>query len=111
MDWTNLAARCLLITAIAVTLTACGGAPSDGDIKDALQKQTDQTLKKMGSLAKMAGVADTKIQDVEKIGCDADGDNAYRCDIKVTVTVSGREVTETSRPRFVKTSNGWVASR
>lgn len=101
----------MLALSCTVALTACGGAPSEGDIKDALQKQTDQTLKKMGSLAKMAGVADTKIQDVEKIGCDADGDNAYRCDVKVTVTVSGREVTETSRPRFVKTSNGWVASR
>jgi hypothetical protein len=111
MDWTNRAARLLLITASAAALTACGGAPSESDIKDALQKQTDQALKKMGSLAKMAGVDDTKIQDVEKIGCDADGDNAYRCDVKVTVTVSGREATETSRPRFVKTSNGWVASR
>lgn len=103
--------RCVLALSCTVALTACGGAPSEGDIKDALQKQTDQTLKKMGSLAKMAGVADTKIQDVEKIGCDADGDNAYRCDVKVTVKVSGREATETSRPRFVKTSNGWVASR
>lgn len=103
--------RFTLVTAAALVLTACGGAPSESDIQQALQKQTDQMLKTMGPLAKMSGADNTEIREVEKLGCEKDGDNAYRCDVKVTVTVAGREVTETSRGRFVKSSDGWVASR
>lgn len=103
--------RISLMTTAALVLTACGGAPSEGDIQQALQKQTDQMLKTMGPLAKMSGAEDTRIREVEKLGCDKDGDNAYRCDVKVTVKVAGREITETSRGRFVKSSDGWVASR
>lgn len=96
---------------VSTVLAACGGAPSEGEMKEALQKQTDQMIKSMGPLAKMSGVDTTEIRSVEKIGCEKDGENAYRCDVKVVVKVQGKEMSETSRGRFVKTSDGWQASR
>lgn len=99
------------IMGLSMALVACGGAPSEGEIKDALQKQTDQMIKSMGPLAKMSGIDTTEVRSVEKIGCEKDGENAYRCDVKVVVKVQGKEVSETSRGRFVKTSDGWQASR
>lgn len=99
------------VVGLTLGLAACGGAPSEGEMKDALQKQTDQMIKAMGPIAQISGMDNIEIRKVEKIGCEQDGDNAYRCDVKVFAKVKGQEMSETTRGRFVKTSDGWQASK
>jgi len=99
------------VVVLSLGLAACGGAPSEGEMKDAMQREADQLIKAMGPFAQVAGMEAMQILKVEKVGCDKDGDKAYRCDMKVVAKVQGKEVTQTTRGRFVKTSDGWQASK
>jgi hypothetical protein len=101
---------------ISASLTACGGAPSESDMKKAIdiQLQAEMTAAKQfmgGAGASMAEKLMPKIESLKKIGCKDDGENAYRCDLELEVTQNGITNKAPTRMRFVKGRDGWVASK
>lgn len=103
----------LTIFILPALLTACGGAPSESDMKKAIdiQVQAEMTAAKQFMGASMAEKMTPKIESLKKIGCKDDGENAYRCDLELEVTQNGRTNKAPTRMRFVKGSDGWVASK
>lgn len=96
--------RALAGAAASIALTACGGAPSDSDIKKAIEKQSAEEEKVLGDLL-------PSVKFVKKIGCNEDGENAFKCDVEVEVTQLGKTNNGVVPMRFTKGSNGWVVSR
>ena len=94
-------------------LAACSGAPSEGDIRSAL----DQQMKaEQESLAKIGGAVLAKsmlpeVVGVKKVGCKDDGEKAYRCDVEVEVLQRGKTSKGPAAFRLVKLSDGWSVSR
>lgn len=97
-------------------LTACSGEPSDSDIKNAVTRQMQaeaDAVKKFGG-SQAAGMMKDMMPDiksVKKIGCKADGDKAYKCDVELEVTQMGNTNKGVAPMRFVKGSDGWMAAR
>lgn len=90
--------------ALVLTLTGCGGPPSNGDAEKA-----------MATLLTQSGAGQiTSIQDFQLIGCveahDAEG---YRCDTsgKVTIDIGGQQVPipVSKNLRYAKESGSWKA--
>ncbi len=104
-----------VVIAGAAALTACSGAPSDGDIKAALEKQKQNEAKAMEAFGgkraaeMMKGLA-PEVKSIKKIGCKEDGENAYKCDVELEVTQMGSTNKAIAPMRFVKGSDGWVAA-
>lgn len=99
----------------SIVLTACGGAPSESDMKEALDKQMkmeiDASKRFMGGAgADMAEKLIPKIEGLKKIGCKEDGEKAYRCDVEMEVSQNGQTNKGPGNIRFVKGSEGWMAS-
>lgn len=91
----------------SILVAACGGAPSDADLKAAVKKQMDADEKAAGMFADMM----PKITVLNKIGCKEDGEKAYKCDLEVEVT-QGKNVNKgPAQLRFVKTSDGWQVTK
>ena len=101
--------RLLIIGVASLMLVACGGEPSEGDIRKVIDKSIDdgnQVAQKMG--VKM----ESKVHSVKKIGCKSDGDKAYICDVEVDVEMPMVGRNQGVAPmRFVKTSDGWAVTR
>ena len=91
-------------------LTACGGAPSESEIKSAfesrLKTDTEQMEKMVGKNNALSQMGGLKV--LNKIGCKEDGEKAYRCDIEIEVTQDGKTNKGPMSMRFVKGSDGWV---
>lgn len=100
-----------------VFLAACSGAPSEGDIRGALDRQikTEQeSLAKLGGA--FGGTALVKsmipaISGVKKVGCKEDGEKAYRCDVEVEVSRGDKTSKGPAVLRLVKLSDGWSITR
>lgn len=101
------AARALAIAPLLV-LAGCGGEPSEGDMRAALEKQFDKANK----AAAEQGFTGFKaaLEKFEKGSCDKqDGSAVYRC--TVTVKYSGPMMNvdgATTEMRFTKGDDGWV---
>lgn len=94
-------------------LAACSGAPSEGDIKGAVERQMQA---EQAAMAKFGGAALAKstmptVTGVKKIGCKEDGEKAYRCDVEATVVQGGQTSKGTADWRLVKLSDGWSVGR
>lgn len=91
-------------------LAACSGAPSDSDMKTALQRNVDQTVGALLGNGQAARDAKPTYDAVKSLGCKSDGEKAYRCDVEVEMTsILGKQKNAQSI-RFVKGSDGWIAS-
>jgi hypothetical protein len=106
----------VLIASTAALLTACGGAPSDNDIKEAIEKQMLGEQKAMNQIAGKQAADMFKdlvpeIKNAKKIGCKEDGEKAYRCDVELEVTRMGATNKGIVPIRFVKGSDGWMAQK
>ncbi len=100
--------RTALVLSSAVLLAACSGEPSESDIRSAVDKNIAETNKAMGDF----GVkAESKVHELKKVGCKEDGKNAYKCDVDIDfeMPLVGRKKAVVPM-RFVKASEGWVAS-
>lgn len=102
----------IAVATTAVLLTAC--APTDEDIKLALQKEIDKVndsaIQMVGK--DMASKMQAKLISSKKIDCkSADKNPGYICDVEVTVDLPlvGQQ-TKTSPMRFVKGDSGWTAT-
>jgi len=101
--------------AMVLTLSACGGAPSDSDIQSAFEKQAKMQADEWGKMDKQFADAmrnaTPDIKSTRKIGCKEDGEKAYKCDVEIEATTRGNTSKGIVPIRFVKGSDGWMASR
>lgn len=84
---------------IATLLSACGGAPSESEVRDALSREmTLQTPSFMQ--VDIPGV----VAKIKVLGCSKADTSGYVCDIQgVEGQVTGM--------RFIKTDKGWSVAR
>ncbi|BDI07493.1 hypothetical protein [Sphaerotilus microaerophilus] len=93
-----------------VLLSACSDAPSEGDIRGALERlQKAESAAMPGMLKGM--LPNVELTNVKKLGCEASGEKAFRCDVEVTVKAMGRVATNSTQLRLVRGSEGWMVSR
>lgn len=109
MSPSNLFPRHATAALSAAVLAACSGAPSEGDIRSALERQ--QQAEAAATPARMkAVVPQVEITGLKKLGCESAGEKAWRCDVEVTVQAMGRVVTSATKLRLVRGSEGWMVS-
>lgn len=97
------------IASACALLAAC--EPSERDVKTAIEKKTSEESAAMKAmLGKMAPPL-PELKSIKKIGCKADGDNAYKCDVEVLAALAGEEKKGIISTRMVKGSDGWVISK
>ncbi len=116
MQFTTKPFQIIFTAGALLVLAACGGAPSEGDIKTAFEKQIVADAKAMEQMGgkQAAGMMKgllPEIKSVKKIGCKEDGENAYKCDVEMEVTQMGSTNKGIVPIRFVKGSDGWMASK
>lgn len=112
----NKSVKTVIVSMVFLAITACSSEPSDSDIKTAVGNQMKAEAKAMAEmLGSRAGREEEEllknIKNMKKIGCKADGDNAYKCDVELEVTRSGTTNKGVIPMRFVKGSDGWMASK
>lgn len=94
----------------ALLMSACSGAPSEGDIRGALERQQKAESAALPGMLK-GMLPSVELTNVKKVGCEAAGEKAYRCDVEVTVKAMGRVATNSAQLRLVRGSEGWMVSR
>jgi len=98
--------------AICLALTACSGAPSESDLKSAIETKMKADSKAMESaIGKQGMPVQPEIKGVHKVGCKGDGENAYRCDIELEVMQNGTVAKGAASMRFSKNGDAWSASK
>ena len=104
----------LFLAVSAITLTACSGGHSEGDIQAMMEKELEQTNSAVTSMvgADMANAMRTEIHDVTLHGCDEVRDDVYSCDVEVDLTapIVGRNV-QRSSITLAETDAGWTVTR
>lgn len=106
MKMTTMAGRMLAAVSL-LALAGCGGEPSEGDMRDALQAQVDQANKMAASYG--ATGAKTVLEDFKKVGCaKAKGTAAYACTVTVRMKGPMVDASGTTEMRFAKGEDGWV---
>jgi hypothetical protein len=114
--WPSGPFQIFFATGALLLLAACGGEPSEADIKSAFEKQIAAESKAMDQFGGK-GMADQlkglipEVKIIKKIGCKEDGENAYKCDVEMEVTQMGNTNKGIAPVRFVKGSDGWMASK
>lgn len=98
------------LSMLVTLLSGCSGAPSDADMKNALQKNVDQSVGAILGNGKEAQDAKPKYDSVKGLGCKSDGEKAYRCDVEIEMTSMLGKQKSAQSIRFVKGSDGWIAS-
>lgn len=90
-------------------LTACGGEPSDSDMKSAIEQTFGKMNEELSSVGKLIGKDLTaKVKAFKKLGCaKAEGNPGYRCDFEMTVDGPLGEKAEKASGRFVKGDKAW----
>ena len=116
MHFTTKHVQIFFTAGALLLLTACGGAPSEGEIKTAIEKQMGADAKAMAQMggkqaADMFKDMMPEIKSVKKIGCKDDGEKAYKCDVELEVTRMGSTNKGIAPIRFVKGSDGWIATK
>ena len=111
--------KIIVMMLISIVLVACSGEPSNGDIKEIVIKEIKPVMEMQwgmeNNFSQMLGGGKGKstpptLQDVKKVGCKADGENAYKCDVELVVANADKKDSMIIPIRFVKTSTGWKAS-
>ena len=102
----------IFITMLALPLSACGGAPSDGDVKLSVEKQLKVDFEKLGNLgASDFGMLIPEIKEIKKIGCKEVGEKTYLCDVEMVLVTNGVQKQGVVQMRFAKSNDGWVVTR
>lgn len=103
----------------ASLLCSCSGAPTDGDIKAALQAEQSLKAASVAGLATIAGMARSttgpalfEVVAVRARRCKAEGQEAYRCDVEMEIRKDNQTFKGTLVSlRLVKGSEGWSTQR
>lgn len=108
------------VIVLSAALAACGGAPSEKEVRAALEKRIKSDL---GQISAMAGAhgADLKelmdgmmptIENLNVKGCDSVGDDVYQCSVEATVSMMGEKHSNTEDIRLKKDKQGeWQVVR
>jgi hypothetical protein len=96
---------------LAVLLCACGGPPSETDIRGALERNLADTIKAGEELQGAAWAQqmrqEVKVYGVKLSSCKQEG-KGYRCDVEVDwATVLAPRSTQSLSPLLYRTSQGW----
>ncbi|WP_244827118.1 hypothetical protein [Caballeronia sp. TF1N1] len=103
--------RLSLVAALGIStlLSACGGSPSEADVRAALSKQVDEGRAQAEQIMGKSSFLDQRLTEqkqavaaVKLIGCKADGEKAYLCDVEGKAGAT--------RVRMLKGSDGWIAA-
>ena len=100
---------------LVALLSACGGAPSDAQVRKALEEKIQSDLQKISDMPslegsgfeEMAGSMMPKIENLSPQGCEAADNDIYNCTVEATISVMGREQTSTEVFRLKKQSGKW----
>lgn len=99
---TSLRVASLLLAGL--TLSGCGGAPSESDIKSTMEAD----MKANTAMFEAMGV---ELKGIKKIGCKDDGEKAYKCDVEIEMSGNGTTQKSVIPRRFVKSSDGWRVTK
>ena len=101
-----------LVFGLAAVLTACGGAPSDKEVRKALEEQIQKDMNQLTGGLKIAGLDGAmdgmmpKVEDISPQGCEAAGNDVYNCTVETTNSVMGMQQTSMQEYRFKKNKAG-----
>ena len=106
----------IAFAAACSVLAGCGGAPSESDIKTALEKQVKAERDAMEQISGKQAMEMMKgmfaeIKSVHKIGCKDDGEKAYKCDVELELVQGKQTGKNAASLRFLKGSDGWIAQK
>lgn len=112
------AAKLGFVLSLVAVLTACGDAPSDAEVRKALEEQiqseTEQLksgLKESGLDGAMAGMM-PKIDNISPQGCKAAGNDIYNCTVEAAMTIMGNKQTNMHNISLKKNKDGaWKVVR
>lgn len=97
-----------ILFALFAAVTGCSSGPSEGDIRAALERESEETAAFIGG--KNKDRMKTQIHSVKIIGCkEAKDSTGFYCDYELDMTAPmfGRHKGPT-RDLFLKTDSGWV---
>lgn len=95
----------LCAAVLALLATACFAAPTDNDIKQALQLQFGN----LGGQGPGSELLKVEVKSVSTIGCEKSG-NAFVCDVEAEFySRAGSTGKKAVRVRMVKGKDGWRA--
>ena len=99
-----------LAFAACTALTACGGEPSESDLKGAVEQTFGGVNKELAGMAKLVGKdLSTTIKSFKKLACaKPEGKPGYACDFEMTVDGPLGESSQKASARFVKGDKGWT---
>jgi hypothetical protein len=103
----------------AVLMVGCSGEPSSSEVKALVEREIKPALEMQAMIMKNAGAlgggkagqGTPTLSDVKKVGCKADGESAYRCDIELVVVNGAESKSQVVPMRFVKASSGWQVTQ
>lgn len=103
-----------LVFAMTAALAACGGAPSEAEVRQVLEDQIQLDLSKIGEMtgtdtSGLGDMVNSMMPKVEKIslqGCDAEDNGVYKCSVEATVIIFGQEQTNIEDIRLKKNKEG-----
>ncbi len=96
--------------AACALLTACGGEPSETDLKAAVEQTYGTVNKELAGVGKTIGKdLSTKVTAFKKLACaKVEGKPGYACDFEMTVDGPLGASTQKGSGRFVKGDAGWT---
>lgn len=113
MKAVNKIAQLGLVLGLAAVLTACGGAPSDKEVRKALEAQIESDMAQMTGGLNAAGLGGDamdgmmpKIDNISPQGCEAAGNDIYNCTVEATVTMMGMQQTNMQNINLKKNKAG-----
>ncbi|QNK65809.1 hypothetical protein [Variovorax sp. PAMC26660] len=107
---TNRGLAVVALVSLATALAGCSGEPSSSDVDKTVRKYLSES---QAQLQRLSGTKNSlgEIHDVKKLGCKADTDVSWRCDVELDMTQAGTRNKAPAQFRFVKGSDGWSLSR
>ncbi len=109
-------ASSIFLALAAAALSGCSGEPSSSDIEKLVETEIKPAAELQAQMMTRAigGTAahfKPKLSDVNKIGCKADGEAAYACDVELVIETAEGDKSKIVPMRLVKGSSGWVLSQ
>lgn len=99
-------------TTVCLALTACSGAPSEGELKQAIERKMKADSEALQRVVGKQGMPTApEIKRVEKVGCKEDRDKAYKCDVELELLQNGASSKGAASMRFIKDNEGWLATK
>ena len=100
----------IVVSAACALLAACGGEPSEADMKTAVEQTFGGMNEQLGGVGKLIGKdLSSKVKTFKKLACaEAKGNPGFACDFEMTVTGPLGEQSQKASGRFVKGDKGWA---